>query len=184
MLSPSPSISPSHIIYVGVQGLANMAMTACFAGPVFNMLVGVGVGFAMLLHDLPDDGEEEEGSNASNEHDEHASANTAAARLLSGSLRSLFDSSSFSSSSSSASTASDPLPSRALATSSDNGNPSYDVNVPAGIVVGFIFIIVNCAAIAAFGIFNRNFVPKSYGFVSLTMYALYLVTSFVLLFTT
>ena len=26
-----------------------MAITACYAGPVFNMLVGTGVGFAMLL---------------------------------------------------------------------------------------------------------------------------------------
>jgi sodium/potassium/calcium exchanger 6 len=27
------------------RGLANMSITACFAGPVFNMLVGLGVGF-------------------------------------------------------------------------------------------------------------------------------------------
>merc|ERR1719198_2097523 len=32
------------------KGLANMAMTACFAGPVFNMLVGLGLGFSLLLH--------------------------------------------------------------------------------------------------------------------------------------
>lgn len=30
------------------KGLANMAMTACFAGPVFSMLVGLGVGFYSL----------------------------------------------------------------------------------------------------------------------------------------
>eukprot|EP00587_Corethron_hystrix_P001732 CAMPEP_0113310300 /NCGR_PEP_ID=MMETSP0010_2-20120614/8000_1 /TAXON_ID=216773 ORGANISM="Corethron hystrix, Strain 308" /NCGR_SAMPLE_ID=MMETSP0010_2 /ASSEMBLY_ACC=CAM_ASM_000155 /LENGTH=796 /DNA_ID=CAMNT_0000165727 /DNA_START=302 /DNA_END=2692 /DNA_ORIENTATION=- /assembly_acc=CAM_ASM_000155 len=30
------------------KGLANMAMTACFAGPLFNMLVGIGVGFSMI----------------------------------------------------------------------------------------------------------------------------------------
>jgi len=30
------------------KGLANMAMTACFAGPVFNMLVGLGGGFMAL----------------------------------------------------------------------------------------------------------------------------------------
>ena len=30
------------------KGLANMAMTACFAGPVFNILVGLGVGFSRL----------------------------------------------------------------------------------------------------------------------------------------
>jgi sodium/potassium/calcium exchanger 6 len=28
------------------KGLANMAMTACFAGPVFNILVGLGLGFS------------------------------------------------------------------------------------------------------------------------------------------
>eukprot|EP00980_Cylindrotheca_fusiformis_P004391 scaffold925_cov129-Cylindrotheca_fusiformis.AAC.44 len=30
------------------KGLANMAMTACFAGPVFNILVGLGLGFSAL----------------------------------------------------------------------------------------------------------------------------------------
>ena len=30
------------------KGLANMAMTACFAGPVFNILIGLGLGFSGL----------------------------------------------------------------------------------------------------------------------------------------
>lgn len=30
------------------KGLANMAMTACFAGPIFNILVGLGLGFSAL----------------------------------------------------------------------------------------------------------------------------------------
>ena len=30
------------------KGLANMAVTACFAGPVFNILVGLGLGFSSL----------------------------------------------------------------------------------------------------------------------------------------
>jgi sodium/potassium/calcium exchanger 6 len=30
------------------KGLANMAMTACFAGPLFNILVGLGMGFSSL----------------------------------------------------------------------------------------------------------------------------------------
>jgi len=30
------------------KGLANMAMTACFAGPVFNILLGLGLGFRSL----------------------------------------------------------------------------------------------------------------------------------------
>jgi Ca2+/Na+ antiporter len=34
------------------KGLSNMAITACFAGPVFNMLVGVALGFTLLGHSL------------------------------------------------------------------------------------------------------------------------------------
>ena len=30
------------------KGLANMAMTACFAGPVFNILIGLSFGFSAL----------------------------------------------------------------------------------------------------------------------------------------
>mmetsp|Transcript_23718 Transcript_23718/g.27419 ORF Transcript_23718/g.27419 Transcript_23718/m.27419 type:complete len:130 (-) Transcript_23718:103-492(-) len=30
------------------KGLANMAITACFAGPVFNILIGLGLGFTKL----------------------------------------------------------------------------------------------------------------------------------------
>ena len=33
---------------VARKGLANMAITACFAGPVFNYLIGLGIGFSAL----------------------------------------------------------------------------------------------------------------------------------------
>jgi sodium/potassium/calcium exchanger 6 len=100
-------------------GLSNMAMTACFAGPVFNMLIGTGVGFSILL-------------------------------------------------------------------SSDNPdvakNGRFAVELSPGITAGFCFIIVNCAAIAAFGVFNDNFVPKQYGYASASLYGVYMITSFLLLF--
>ena len=31
------------------KGLTNMSITACFAGPIFNMLIGLGLGFSALL---------------------------------------------------------------------------------------------------------------------------------------
>lgn len=32
------------------RGLSNMAMTACFAGPIFNLLAALGVGFIWYLN--------------------------------------------------------------------------------------------------------------------------------------
>ncbi|XRB13005.1 sodium/potassium/calcium exchanger [Pseudoscourfieldia marina] len=39
-------------IAMAKRGLGNMAMTACFAGPIFNMMVGLGIGFTLRLMDL------------------------------------------------------------------------------------------------------------------------------------
>lgn len=39
-------------IAMAKKGLANMAITACFAGPVFNALVGLGLGFSQRLAKL------------------------------------------------------------------------------------------------------------------------------------
>jgi solute carrier family 24 (sodium/potassium/calcium exchanger), member 6 len=33
------------------RGLSNMAMTACFASPLFNLLMGLGLGFLLELSD-------------------------------------------------------------------------------------------------------------------------------------
>jgi len=37
-------------ITMAKKGLANMAITACFAGPIFNILVGLGFGFTSMFH--------------------------------------------------------------------------------------------------------------------------------------
>jgi len=34
------------------RGLGNMAITACFAGPLFNLLVGLGIGFSIAFRKL------------------------------------------------------------------------------------------------------------------------------------
>lgn len=36
-------------IAIARRGLPNMAITACFAGPVFNLLISLGVGFMLLI---------------------------------------------------------------------------------------------------------------------------------------
>ena len=90
------------------KGLSNMAMTACFAGPVFNMLVGLGLGFSLL-------------------------------------------------------------------------GPT-EVRLSGALAAGLAFLAVNSVAIGAFGVLNKQFVPKKYGVVMLATYALYMLVSFLFLF--
>lgn len=97
------------------KGLANMAMTACFAGPVFNMLLGLGLGFRSLQRQT---GEEES-----------------------------------------------------------------DVSLPAPIITGFVFIILNCLTILVGGIFvGKGNIRSSYGYVALFLYTIYVITSITLEF--
>lgn len=92
------------------KGLANMAITACFAGPVFNILIGLGGGFAKL--------------NAS----------------------------------------------------SDEGYT--EVEMPAPITVGFVFLLSNCILVLIGGlVWNRGHIPAGYGYIALVLYVVYVVVS-------
>lgn len=95
------------------KGLANMAMTACFAGPVFNILIGLGLGFSSLA--------------------------------------------------------------------AKEGKTEIDVQLSASVVTGCVFVLVNCSAILLVGIFlGQGRIPKQHGYLALTLYALYVVSSIVL----
>jgi len=92
------------------KGLANMAMTACFAGPVFNILVGLGMGFGSLA--------------------------------------------------------------------AKTGESERAVSLSPPVVTGFLFIALNSIAILTAGLFvGKGKIPVSYGWVALTLYVIYLVTS-------
>jgi sodium/potassium/calcium exchanger 6 len=97
------------------KGLANMAMTACFAGPIFNILMGLGLGFSTLA--------------------------------------------------------------------AKTGNPESAVALSAPIVAGFVFVIVNCAAIVFTGIvLGKGRIETYYGYIAIAIYAIYVVTSISLQF--
>jgi sodium/potassium/calcium exchanger 6 len=97
------------------KGLANMAMTACFAGPVFNILLGLGLGFRSL--------------------------------------------------------------------ESQTGNEESVVSLSAPIISGFVFILLNCAMILTIGLFiGKGRIETSYGYVAVSLYAIYVITSITLEF--
>lgn len=98
------------------KGLANMALTACFAGPVFNMLVGLGVGFATWLPNTP--------------------------------------------------------------------NGVAHVKLDQGLKVGFVMLAINCALVVATGVAMNGTIPKAFGFLSLSLYVVYMVLSLSILFAT
>jgi sodium/potassium/calcium exchanger 6 len=92
------------------KGLANMAMTACFAGPVFNILIGLGLGFSTLA--------------------------------------------------------------------ATEGVAQIDVALSTSVVTGFIFVFLNCASILGVGVFlGKGRIPKQFGYLALTLYTLYVVSS-------
>lgn len=93
------------------KGLANMAMTACFAGPFFNILMGLGLGFGRLA--------------------------------------------------------------------AQTGQSEFQVSLSPSVVTGFLFIVLNSVTIIATGLFVGEIgtIPKNYGYIALTLYTVYLVTS-------
>ena len=92
------------------KGLANMAITACFAGPVFNILIGLGGGFTAL--------------------------------------------------------------------NSITGNLTTEVQLTPSINVGLGFLAANCGLVMVAGlIVNRGKIPRTYGYVALALYALYIIAS-------
>jgi sodium/potassium/calcium exchanger 6 len=95
------------------KGLANMAMTACFAGPVFNILVGLGFGFSAL-----------------------------AART---------------------------------------GQAERIVTLSSSVMTGFSFITLATVSILSAGLlFGKGRISKQYGYFSLMLYGVYLITSITL----
>ena len=95
------------------KGLANMAMTACFAGPLFNILVGLGMGFSSLA--------------------------------------------------------------------AQSGQASRAVSVSPSAATGFLFIALNSLVILITGLgMGKGTIPKKYGYIALTLYSIYLITSIVL----
>lgn len=95
------------------KGLANMAMTACFAGPVFNILVGLGLGFSSLA--------------------------------------------------------------------AQTGQLEFSVSLSPSVTAGFAFVVLNTVSILGVGLFwGKGFIPKQYGYVALTLYAIYAITSIAL----
>jgi len=97
------------------KGLANMAMTACFAGPVFNILVGLGLGFSNLHN--------------------------------------------------------------------QTGKEETPVELSAPILTGFVFVVINCLAIVATGIFvGKGRIEPWYGYIAVGLYITYVVISILLEF--
>jgi sodium/potassium/calcium exchanger 6 len=88
-----------------------MAMTACFAGPFFNILMGLGLGFGRLA--------------------------------------------------------------------AQTGQSEFQVSLSPSVVTGFLFIVLNSVTIIATGLFFGEIgtIPKNYGYIALTLYTVYLVTS-------
>ena len=91
------------------KGLANMAATACWAGPTFNILIGLAAGFTAM-----------------------------------GNI---------------------------------TGKDESEVALSASITTGFIFTLINCAALVFSGVFLfKGFIPPEFGYFSIALYVAYVIT--------
>ena len=91
------------------KGLANMAATACWAGPTFNILIGLAAGFTAM-----------------------------------GNI---------------------------------TGKEESEVALSASITTGFIFTLINCAALVFSGVFLfKGFIPPEFGYFSIALYVAYVIT--------
>ena len=91
------------------KGLANMAATACWAGPTFNILIGLAAGFTAL-----------------------------------GNI---------------------------------TGKDESEVALSASITTGFIFTLINCAALVFSGVFLfKGYIPPAFGYFSIALYVAYVIT--------
>ena len=91
------------------KGLANMAATACWAGPTFNILIGLAAGFTAM-----------------------------------GNI---------------------------------TGKDESEVALSASITTGFIFTLINCAALVFSGVFLfKGFIPPEFGYFSIALYIAYVIT--------
>jgi sodium/potassium/calcium exchanger 6 len=109
---PAPIVGLTILAWGNSMGdlSANMTMTACFAGPLFNILVGLGLGFSSLA--------------------------------------------------------------------AQTGKVEAAVSLSPSVVTGFLFIIVNTGTIIFTGlILGQGKIPVKYGYIALTLYTIYLVTS-------
>ena len=60
--------------------------------------------------------------------------------------------------------------------------PQIDVHLDQGLKVGFVMIILNTFLVVATGVLSKGQIPRQFGFLSLSLYVIYMVLSLAILF--